>query len=182
MGYDNPPSWSINKANTAIKNYKRLINLNYPMTPMLEIENFRRMVMGWLSEFEDNMMCIALDAMADGSTGKDQSYVYFIRIKGTNRVKIGKSDNPVRRLKGLQTGCPFALELVKTIQCKDSNMAFNIERSLHMYFEKNQVKVDNGSRRKTRTEWFFIDDKVFENFDNSYLGREVKKDLERYDG
>jgi hypothetical protein len=57
------------------------------------------------------------------------SYVYFIKAEGLNRVKIGISKEPQERLKQLQTGSPIKLSL----------MAFTpgdieLERSLHNKF------------------------------------------------
>lgn len=39
-------------------------------------------------------------------------FVYLIHAVGTNRVKIGFSANPEKRLKELQTGSPFELKLL----------------------------------------------------------------------
>jgi hypothetical protein len=39
-------------------------------------------------------------------------FIYFIRLKGTGFVKIGKSANPMRRLEAFVTHSPFEAELV----------------------------------------------------------------------
>ncbi len=57
----------------------------------------------------------------DSITSKDvhinrpNQIVYFIREVGTELVKVGKSVNPEKRLKSLQTGTPHKLELVHTV-------------------------------------------------------------------
>lgn len=55
-------------------------------------------------------------------------YVYLIRSKETNRYKIGKSKNPEKRLKQLQTGSSEQLELIEKFQSK---YPFLIESTMH---------------------------------------------------
>lgn len=43
-----------------------------------------------------------------------QSYVYAIRAIGTNRIKIGTTTNLKGRTSGVQTGCPFPVEVIAT--------------------------------------------------------------------
>lgn len=57
------------------------------------------------------------------------SYVYFIKAEGLNRVKIGISKNPEERLKQLQIGSPFKLSLIATTPGN-----IELERSLHNKF------------------------------------------------
>ena len=40
-----------------------------------------------------------------------RSFVYFVRVAGQSVFKVGISDNPEKRLAGLQTGCPYELQL-----------------------------------------------------------------------
>lgn len=42
----------------------------------------------------------------------DQEFVYIIHAVGTNRIKIGFSINPQKRLSELQIGSPFRLEML----------------------------------------------------------------------
>lgn len=59
---------------------------------------------------------------------KDLSEVYLIRLGHTELYKIGVSKNSARRVKQLQTGCPYTLDLVhvhKTVR------PYKIERILH---------------------------------------------------
>lgn len=72
-------------------------------------------------------------------------YVYFIQ-SGSKRgpIKIGKSINPEKRLKELQTGSHKELRLIAKIPCSSDTHAFHLEKMLHMRFKKFRI---NG-------EWF----------------------------
>jgi hypothetical protein len=63
--------------------------------------------------------------------------IYF--IKCNNYVKIGRSIDPKRRLADLQTGNPFKLTLIRTLNEKDFE-----ESTLHKKFNRFRV----------RGEWF----------------------------
>lgn len=63
--------------------------------------------------------------------------IYF--IKCNNYVKIGRSIDPKRRLVDLQTGNPFKLTLIRTLNEKDFE-----ESALHKKFNRFRV----------RGEWF----------------------------
>jgi len=43
--------------------------------------------------------------------GISDLYVYFINVKGTCIYKIGVTNNPLKRVEVLQTGCPFDISL-----------------------------------------------------------------------
>src|SRR5262249_37237527 len=43
---------------------------------------------------------------------QDDGFIYLIWAQGTDRVKIGFSDDPSERLRSLQTGSPFPLHLL----------------------------------------------------------------------
>lgn len=62
-------------------------------------------------------------------------YVYFILAKGLpRRVKIGKSNNPAKRLADLQIGNHKKLSLLGTIKCKDERTAYEAEKAAHQRF------------------------------------------------
>lgn len=67
-------------------------------------------------------------------------YVYFIYSKrlydiGYHYIKIGKTKNLEQRLMSLQCGCPFKLEIYKTIKSSEYD---SIESNLHKkYSDKN---------------------------------------------
>jgi hypothetical protein len=75
-------------------------------------------------------------------------YVYFIRVIGTNMVKIGYTTNPVKcRLSQLQVGNPRALEVLETVQTPDYK---DIEGELHQKL----------ASRRIRGEWFNLEQDV----------------------
>lgn len=89
-------------------------------------------------------------------------YVYFI-TDGHGHVKIGKADDPEQRLKGLQTGNAYNLEIYELIEVWDHKPscfdAQCFEHMLHRMFSKFNI----------RDEWF-LEDPVFDWLHN------VKKD------
>lgn len=58
-----------------------------------------------------------------------QRYVYFIEAVGLQKIKIGVSDDPKKRLEQLSVGSPVKLKLVGTIQGDN-----NLEKELHSRF------------------------------------------------
>ena len=69
---------------------------------------------------------------------------YIIKTKGHNYYKIGRSANVEKRIKSLQTNCPFQLEiLIKVADCSLN------EKYWHKHFEKY----------KTYGEWYKFQDK-----------------------
>lgn len=73
-------------------------------------------------------------------------YVYFIHAESTNRVKIGYSENPTKRVCELQTGSPYFLKLIKTWPGSTG-----LERAVHESF----------SGRRRVGEWFEIEEFEF---------------------
>jgi len=79
-----------------------------------------------------------------------KTYIYFIvchigKHEWQNRVKIGISQNPHKRLKSLQTGNPNLLKLWYHFEV-DSRKARRLEKSLHSKFKWSQ----------SLNEWFTI--------------------------
>lgn len=78
-------------------------------------------------------------------------YVYFMRAKGKPvRMKIGKAADPDKRLKELQTGCPYPLSIVARVRCRSDRHAYEVEKLAHQYFW----------RYHTQGEWFRCSDFV----------------------
>lgn len=65
-------------------------------------------------------------------------FVYFIRALDTPLVKIGHSANPTERLKKLQTGSPYRLELMGVVPCRSLKHSQYVEARAHEYFKKNR--------------------------------------------
>ncbi len=78
-------------------------------------------------------------------------YVYFVQAWSETwsdgpRIKIGKAGNPEKRMLDLQVGCPVKLEMLGTIQCRDSKEATKTERAMHKRFKS----------RRAIGEWFLF--------------------------
>lgn len=108
------------------------------------------------------MKCLIGDIVSSKLEDEKGSYVYFIKIKGTNRVKIGKANDPKARLKQFQTGCGFELEIACILRFKTEQLAYGAENWFHWCYEGCRVKVKNFETRNARhTEWFELPDEVF---------------------
>jgi excisionase family DNA binding protein len=88
-----------------------------------------------------------------------RTFLYFIGGDSTGFVKIGIADDPVVRVQTLQTGCPYELSLLATIQYPTREHAVEMERVLHKRFSAIHL----------RGEWF----KPIENLDG--LLEEISK-------
>jgi hypothetical protein len=66
--------------------------------------------------------------------------IYFIQMGEGGPIKIGKADDPWRRLSGLQIGCPTSLKLLGTVDGDRRR-----EAGLHQDFDDARI----------RGEWFF---------------------------
>ena len=75
----------------------------------------------------------------------DVRFVYCIRVRGTNRVKIGFSKDPHQRLATLQTAHADLLDLELVIKTRDYR---TLERELH----------HKHRGRRIRGEWFAFDE------------------------
>lgn len=71
-----------------------------------------------------------------------KDYLYFIQSERTGHIKVGRSVDPYRRLKALQTGNQCKLRLVASFE----NMGWR-EPSLHDHLKQWRVKG----------EWFHVD-------------------------
>jgi hypothetical protein len=92
-------------------------------------------------------------------------YVMFAEMRGIYdkmNVKIGVSDNPKKRLKGVQTGCPGDVHLIRTFEAGQ-------DAYIHEgYFHKLYKKFSTGG------EWF--------EFDNDYFVEKVLPEMIDYFG
>ena len=90
-------------------------------------------------------------------------YVMFAEIRGIYdkvNIKIGVSDNPKKRLKGVQTGCPGEVHLIRTFEAGTD--AFVHEGYFHKLYEDFC----------TGGEWF--------EFDNDYFVEKVLPEMIDY--
>jgi len=79
--------------------------------------------------------------------GLFNGFVYVIGNIEFGFVKIGYSTNPNKRLSGIQTGCPFKLEILKVY-----NGNLQLEKALHKKYKEYNT---NG-------EWFRLEGKLKE--------------------
>lgn len=79
-------------------------------------------------------------------------FVYFIEAEGLGLVKIGVADDPKKRLRTLQVGCPVPLKLRGVFATDD---AHRLEGGFHLRF--TEIRVQG--------EWFKITDELREIMD-----------------
>lgn len=75
----------------------------------------------------------------------NDTYAYLVEAVGCDRVKIGRAQNPSRRLEELQIGSPFQLIIRAVFNEEDWS-----ERALHLKF----------NHLRTRGEWFKYTDEI----------------------
>jgi hypothetical protein len=92
---------------------------------------------------------------------ENRDFIYFIvchvgKNEKSNRVKIGRSKNPEKRLNSLQGGNPFNLVLWYKFPVPSSE-ALALEKSLHQKFRWSKQKLKYPQRKKRHDfEWFVI--------------------------
>lgn len=74
--------------------------------------------------------------------------VYLIHSRGSNLYKIGKSKDPIKRKKPLQTGHPYIMSVIKTFETK---YPFKLETSLHNFYDNFKRDENN---KELEGEWF----------------------------
>ena len=81
------------------------------------------------------------------------NFLYIIGNNDQNMYKVGISNNPLSRIKGIQTGCPFPLSIIKKYNLNSYSSI--VEKKIHSFLEKDtSVKSLVG-------EWFSCDvDKI----------------------
>ena len=88
------------------------------------------------------------------------SFVYF--MQDGNHIKIGKSNNPFRRLKGVQTGNPRKVELLRIVPTLSPKYE---EAFWKKCFEEYRV----------RGEWFVLSEPMWEFLVTGYLPNSIWK-------
>ena len=73
--------------------------------------------------------------------------LYLMQADNSGAIKIGKSANPERRVKQLQTGCPFEIRLIASFPEKG-----DLEKRLHKRLW--EYRINPLTNKKTRGEWF----------------------------
>lgn len=80
--------------------------------------------------------------------------IYLLNESGSEKYKIGITNNLKTRLKNIQTGCPEEITVISTFH---SPYVTIIEKRLHKKFELN----------KTNGEWFLLNDSDVFSFINN---------------
>lgn len=70
-------------------------------------------------------------------------HLYIIQSKRTGALKIGRSDDPDRRLRQLQTGCPYTLKVILVMP--DGG---RLEGGVHKTMQRHRTRHTAGG------EWF----------------------------
>lgn len=79
-------------------------------------------------------------------------YVYLLHLEGTNIYKIGNSKHPEKRVKEVQTGCPFK---VREVFRFESKYPTQVETSLHRKFGLQKTDEEG---RELQGEFFSLSD------------------------
>lgn len=69
-------------------------------------------------------------------------HLYVFQAAVTGAVKVGRSDNPERRLNDLQVGCPYRLKIILVAPSQGHS-----ERRVHEAMKHTRTRFING-------EWF----------------------------
>lgn len=93
--------------------------------------------------------------------GDKSSSVYLARCvdtSGNTYLKVGKANDPIKRLANLQVGCPFQVSGLTFFKLKNADQAFLAERKIHRGLKAYWL----------RGEWFYAaagDAKAMADFD-----------------
>lgn len=87
--------------------------------------------------------------------------IYLMFIPELNICKIGLSNNSEKRIKQIQTGCPYQINLTKIYKSK---IASKIERILHRQFKSNKI---DDQEYNLQGEWFNLDIEQIINFEST---------------
>ncbi len=93
--------------------------------------------------------------------GKKEKLLYVLFISELNVCKIGISENVEKRIKQLQTGCPFRIDVVRKYQ---SPISAKIEKILHRQYRSR--KIDENEYH-LMGEWFNLTIGEVVDFENS---------------
>ena len=98
----------------------------------------------------------------------NQDYIYIIS-DNQNRIKVGISKNPEKRLKQLQTGHPNKLSLIFTEE-------FECERAHLLKIEALIHKELRNRTRHMKGEWFYIDENQLQDIKDIITWNRIRYD------
>ena len=96
--------------------------------------------------------CMATGIWNEGHQKKEPKWFVYL-IADDRFVKIGKANNPQKRLKELQTGNPIELKICALIPCANESKAYDLEGALHRAYRDYRLSG----------EWFDIKNKLIWN-------------------
>lgn len=88
------------------------------------------------------------------------AFIYILKADGFNMVKIGVSNRPDIRFRGLWDKTPFTFSLLEMIEFPDLHQAYEVERLIHKKLSPyrmskgNYVELFNTDSFDGYTEWF----------------------------
>lgn len=138
--------------------------------------------------FEREYDLAVCDFMDDDERGCEEQekpcFVYYILNEEKDKVKIGVSNDPIKRAKALQTASGEEIEILHTIEFKNRNEAMTAESFLHNIFGRWRKRPSKVSKS---CEWFDVEisKSLMLDFDSreSILGNmESRKIKMRYTG
>ena len=88
--------------------------------------------------------------------------VYFILCSTQRMVKIGHTNNMVKRLHQLQVGCPYELKVIKTM---DGD--YELEQELHKRFDHYRVQG----------EWFVYSQEIKDYLNNPEVDPKTEEEI-----
>ncbi len=98
-----------------------------------------------------------------------ESYVYILMLKDESAFKIGKSNNPYKRLSILRKYYSFNIEKSYMLKCKDVHEAFDVENILHKMFSKDRaIQEYDGGTEFFNTEVFALCNSTIETLINRW--------------
>lgn len=79
-------------------------------------------------------------------------YVYFVTADGKkpSLIKIGKANDPAKRLIELQIGSPMRLRLIGSVKCRNADHALQVEKFAHNLFWKQRRHGEWFNLRKSQ--------------------------------
>ena len=102
--------------------------------------------------------------------------IYLFEAESSGLYKIGVSKNAKKRLKQVQTGCPYKIKILKVY---DSKYAFKIESSIHRRLKNRNLS--EYEEYDIRGEWFVLNEEFIEGFisdcDSAHKGFEALESL-----
>lgn len=84
-------------------------------------------------------------------------YAFTDGYKSPEKIKIGVSKDPHKRLKEIQAATPFPVFLLEVFDCKTQDNAFKVESMVHKFFNKQSCDFFGFDGA---TEWMYYTNKI----------------------